>query len=470
VRLTSRALYGLLIACTPAEVVDAGLDAGLDAPDTADAAGPDTPDTPDAPVALEYILEHGPAWDQPCEPWGIEPFTAPRELPADTSIRQLWHWDPTAEPDLREFNARVHAPAIGQNTFGVENQRLARIDRDGVVVWTLSFPEQIASTPAVLPDGDVIIVLTSPAALSDPSLPRSVIRVSSAGSVESTLPIPGGWSTSRVAVGPQGRVYVTTGPVIYATCRLERVVWTLRASVPDVVFSGFVEVDETLWVSGGYLYFIESMRISPAGAILEHPWPLPEERSALNSEWFTRMAQRTTAWVWTTRDGSGHGYLRLPDGAWWPIPNDADPSSMYLVLDPAGGMWTYSRAGTISRYLDRALLHSHTRLRSEPAGCEQIQPVYQDGSLLCVNSGYGVARLSAVDGAELWRLNPMADGLVLGANAVALDRTGRVYAVNSMGLFAFQTDALPPAEEDGCAIPGLGCNERHDGAAVHWTR
>lgn len=277
---------GLALACGDdgaGDASDAGNDDAEDVtvvrpPDARDSSGPAAPWRHEPVITVQD--------DEPCEDW-IPVERMARGLPEDTTPRLLWRYRPTDDPlysgPVAAFHTDVSEPVVSlDGTIWVRGPRAAhvtQISRDGQMRRWFRAGGADENDPRILarmgpllplPNGRVVAAI-----YSEDGHPRGGFlttmdpqrRFSPAANAEGGAVLPGLDHNTKLAVGAQGVVYVTAGDKLYATCRGERLMWTLTNEMiePGVGDGRFfylrVETDGSVTVSGGAQ---RSYRVDPA--------------------------------------------------------------------------------------------------------------------------------------------------------------------------------------------------------------
>lgn len=423
-----------------------------DVPDAADS--PDSPDSPEPysyPPSLAARLVPGDRFDSGCAPWAPVP-EIPRGLPADSTPRVLWRWDPTTIEDV--FRPGTGPVAVSPDgtvfTFvGNEVDILVALSRSGELLWEEPLATGGVYMPVALPDGrvaafrrsDNAIVVFGASGLSRVFPPS---RASSGG-------------CGRMAVGPAGRLYALWSDGLSALCQDGGTAWTLLFEQLSCV-SMHIEGDgavvlDTVFERG-------PVRISSSGEVSGSEAPV-EVPPGWASDAF--RIDDTTMWGVAPFAGSDRTvlyFLQSGPSPAWPVP---DAPLAFVgpggFLDALGGAWFWTGDGeSTPRRLRRysapdALTFDH----GTELGFPQSMELAEDGSLIA--SGGDVRRLMPDDGLAAWTVT-FAERL--GTQSTALTNDGVLYLGTTDAVYAVQTDALPTTV-DHCAT-GLGCNGRRDGA------
>lgn len=413
---------------------------------------------------------------EPCEDW--EPVERmPRALPDDTAPRLLWRYrasrDPLYQGGHADFRDYVADPVVSHDgTIWIHGPRLAHVTqltREGEMRRWFNAGGEDENHPEInarlgpllpLPDGRVLAAVYSvnPAErgvlnLMDPSRLFEPAELAVNG-----VQLRGLDPHTLLAVGPGGMVYAMAGRMLYATCRGERLMWTLRNSVvasgegDGSFFYLVVEADGTVVVSG---QMERIYRVDPATREVQASAPIEVRRD----ETLSLIGSSSSVVLFSVYDGTSSDLVVQAEETQLRFESARIPS-----LSPTGRVvFGIEGEGLLSLtppYTDSpsaASLDNRYDSRSE---------WFANGDW--TNSFEGVSRIAA-SGEVLWTVQPGEAGEDVGVerNRV-LDEGGVQYNAlsvvgNQIELSAIQTDGLPPANT-GCF--SYTCNPQHD----RWIR
>lgn len=492
------ALLGIVLAgcSSPSRAPDMGTDGGLhdagpmdggaasdsdmqgDAPGDASPLDVDAADARPPPLGWALTPELERHDMRPCGEWDpVEP--TPRELPADTTPRQLWRYFAYDDPLYRAsglLNQYVSPKlSVGPDgsvyVVGPEVDRVMKIGPDGRLRWmTGGGLQPDVERLTIAPDGSVLF--TTRDARSEMSLVRlasedgNVISRRRLGTVEGEASIP--WP---VATGPQGSVYlVLIDGAIEASCfgRDERR-WRLRFRDENGRYAGprllTVLPDGSLWA---YLSNRQSVRIASDATVLG--W--------LSDEPIASSAYRTTVVRENEHVVSHYDRVNVRHDVWRNGRSafEIGPSTSDLLLrpSPTGSYWVHEwDTGRQAIHADGEVIS----MSPQPWVLFQALAFAHDGSAFGARysrSSADPARSDVIRVAEsgdsAWSMrgsgadlsDPVRPGYETGYEIV-LHSNGVLYVFATQSwnnyVLAFQTDQLPPTEL-GCW--DFDCNPRRN--------
>ncbi|MFT5352885.1 MAG: hypothetical protein ACI9KE_000082 [Polyangiales bacterium] len=483
-------LLASVVGCGDDAVPDASEDAGsedVDAQeadaqevDVQDTGGPDARDSsgPPAPWRHEPVITVQSA--EPCEDWvPVEPM--PRGLPDDATPRLLWRYRPANDPRYSGpdaiFLSNVSEPVVSPDgTIWVHGPRAAHVtqlSRDGLMRrWFLAGgadendPKILYSLGPLLPlpDGRVVASV----AWVDESFPGVLTVMDPSGSFSPATPAVSGArlsgldSNTKLAVGPGGMVYATGGNKLYATCRGERLMWTLtneliEPGVGEGRFTYFrVEADGTVVLSGGMqrLYYVD-----PSSHQVEASQPVALERNEVVSLVGTTL----TSSLMYVSDDRESDMVVVTRGAQVQLAGALSGSGS---ISPTGSVHYWSGQPLV---LDPPYTGEPRAVPGDGPFDNEISWWFESGDW--VRLGNGITRFNTA-GEEVWNAPISMDGEDVGTGGVTpmmtMDETGVVFSsvvvgIASIELAAFQTDGLPPPMS---VCVQEGCNAHRD----RWVR
>jgi hypothetical protein len=476
---------------------DVGQDVDRDTPPSPDAASDVPVDVFDAARPLDTGRPWTSEWQHepsvqvfdstPCEPW--EPVTSPlpRGLPADSTPRVLWTYQPSLDPMYDGPNARfierVQAPVVSPDgtiwVRGPGYDQVTQLNRDGTMRgWHVAggaFDEDEKDTQrlgqiSVAPDGHLIAVI-----YSAPEQEGYVINIDP-DSGEVLNPISTGTLFkldvhSRLASSPDGMVYAISQNRVYGLCQGSRLMWTLtneHAPGEEEFFQSgyfgqsYVLHDGGLQLSG---VFARTYLVTQGGEVTANLLFDDVDRD------FRRLiyAQTRTSLMMTRSDPSASSEdlisIGVRVGGDWRI---ASGLSHPLTMSPTGNVYLSQGIGSYESWnpvdggrmpLPNDLIFTEDDVWDE------------EGGWISFATRDGVSALYALDaaGETRWALDPTPGpddrALAIGGEHRILDEQGVYYravfvAGAQVQLVAIQTDVLP-APMTMC-LDYWGCNPHRD--------
>jgi len=470
----------LALGCGDDEKTDASvlLDAGDDAADAADGSVADALDAPtlDAPPDVfdggpdtRDVFET-PPWRHepriethdmtPCDEWDYV-VRAPRALPADSTPRTLWRYRPSRDP-LYNINAQnqtiVRQPVVSPDgtiwVHGPRPSHITQLTREGRMRrwWSVGGTDGFdPDNPTrlgplmTLPDGRAIAVIYS----VDPEFTRgSLNRIDPARPFRSAASRrdDGGVRidelsvNTQLAAGPGGMVYAAAGHRLHATCKGERLMWTLinesTRGEPEGTgrLSGpIVEADGTLQVSGVQRLY----RIAPNSIDIETTQPVAMEPGESMS-----IAAQTPSWKLLSIAGNNSSRIVLHGSE-----NDVHYDNIVSGVGLSPNLDVLFGQAAQAWFVQPPYLE----MQAVPFGQQYSFTArwLDSGDWLAPRVVMGLSRNTGA-GEIVWTVDPAeGDDAWISDLAPVFDQQGVFYASmmvvgNSIELVAIQTDGLPP--------------------------
>ncbi|MFK8002789.1 MAG: hypothetical protein AB8H86_24610, partial [Polyangiales bacterium] len=262
---------------------------------------------------------------------------------------------------------------------------------------------------------------------------------------EGRLDLPVFNERPRLAAGPGGMVYALSGDRLYATCKAQRLMWTLtnvagpEASLDWSLSHVFVEPDGSVVVSGGAE---RAYRVRPGAEEVEAFLPIEvDDGEVFQFGWMTPEISL----------GQAHDGARLRMELIGSEPKVGFARLAGMNLSPQGRVVFWSTDGVF--FIDPPY-------DGEPESLESVGTQKSSGRWLeggdGIQSNAGLVRRTG-NGEMVWQVE--GD---IGGNG-ALDDQGVYFGTREYELVAVQTDGLPPALT---MCVENGCNAHRD----HWIR
>lgn len=477
-RSLSRLAFLLLLTSACGDQADAGaaVDGGRDADARDVLSEPDAFEEPDVPRVRDAgpdtsgprVWHHEPELEvrsTECEDWDVVP-RMPRALPEDATPRVLWSYRPGLDP-LYDYGRAAGFSYVGEQpvvspdgTVWVQGPRAAHVtqlSRDGRMrrwFWVGGQDENdpeiqvhLARQLLALPDGVVVAAVYSMhpdypmgyLARMNPDQPFPGLRDDDA------LDLPVFNERPQLAAGPGGMVYALSGDRLYATCKAQRLMWTLtnvagpEAPLDRSLSHVFVEPDGSVVVSGGAE---RAYRVRPGAEEVE-AFPAIEVGDGELFQFGLMTPERSLALAY---DGT-HVRIELIG---------SDPVVRFSRIESAGlspmGRIVFWEDGP--RFIDPPYDTEPETFESVGTQKSSGARWFEDGDWIQSNAGL-VRRTGS--GEMVWQVEGG-----IGGNG-ALDDQGVYFGTREYELVAVQTDGLPPALT---MCVEHGCNAHRD----HWIR
>ncbi|MEM6956885.1 MAG: hypothetical protein AAF645_14420 [Myxococcota bacterium] len=308
-------------------------------------------------------------------------------------------------------------------------------------------PVEVATSP----EGSAFVVITRPLSTGTGGRLRRYEPTSRvAGSGETDLFLREAGRSASIAIGPGGLVFVASGNAVWATCRGERVLWTLtnEAAPGEELRANF----STIFASGEHVFALSNAeryyRVPVDGSSVESVGEAEAAGISRSRSVFASFGDDLIERLDESRGSILNTTFVLPGG----VPVEAD----WLTFSPTGVAYFRDEGLNPASVLLPPYEGPATQFVSElEVNAAPNDNWLADGSYLDVaGAGGNLVRVSA-QGDEVWRLPELGSGTSQDRRVIS--SSGVLYSVRNGNLLAIQLDELPP--DTSFCIRNFDCNE-----------